>query len=335
MSDKFLNVEEARKLLRVSRVTLYRWITDGKLRANKVGGTYRIKQSDVDALIEGVPSTQSRDGEAGGRAPSRSPLDVTARDIEKWSEDNRLAQENLPELVRWLAQSASSAAGIDDLHIPSGDSVGKPGWDGMIKSNSGDRFIPAGTSAWEMGVGPSEAKAEKDFNKRTANPQNVEIKDTTFVFVTPKIWSNSNSWVKEKASSGWKNIKVIDADDLADWLEVSPAVKIKFLSRIGRNTKNLQDVETYWSEWSGETTPNFSTDLAISGRNESNKKLIDLVLRDKTKKLVTVAAGSKAEAVAFIVASMISCDEIDQALLLSNTLVVSSQEAWDEIIRTE
>lgn len=47
----YLTVNEVATLLRVSDLTVRRWIWSGKLPATRVGRLLRIRQSDVDQLI--------------------------------------------------------------------------------------------------------------------------------------------------------------------------------------------------------------------------------------------------------------------------------------------
>lgn len=49
-----LRVQEAARLLQVSRWTIYRWIEEGRLEATKIGhGSLRIFRTSVSELIEG------------------------------------------------------------------------------------------------------------------------------------------------------------------------------------------------------------------------------------------------------------------------------------------
>jgi excisionase family DNA binding protein len=50
-----LTAEEARKLLRISTSTFYRWSRDGKIPAVKMGGRtspWKIKRADLDKALE-------------------------------------------------------------------------------------------------------------------------------------------------------------------------------------------------------------------------------------------------------------------------------------------
>ncbi len=70
LNEYSLSVPEAAKTLGVQPMTIRRWIGDGRLPARRVPGTkpYKLRQADVDALVEGseVTTTQSRsEGMAG------------------------------------------------------------------------------------------------------------------------------------------------------------------------------------------------------------------------------------------------------------------------------
>jgi excisionase family DNA binding protein len=52
VADDFLTVPEVAERLRVTAMTIYRWIEDGKLPAVQVAKHYRIRVSDLDAMLE-------------------------------------------------------------------------------------------------------------------------------------------------------------------------------------------------------------------------------------------------------------------------------------------
>jgi len=53
VEEKFFTAEEVAERLRLNKVTVHRWIRNGKLPAVNLGGTsgYRIRGSDVEALL--------------------------------------------------------------------------------------------------------------------------------------------------------------------------------------------------------------------------------------------------------------------------------------------
>jgi len=65
-SERYRTVREVADLLKVSEVTVRRWIRDGALRAIDVGKGWRVGSDDLDAFIEGHATRPA--GTAGGRA---------------------------------------------------------------------------------------------------------------------------------------------------------------------------------------------------------------------------------------------------------------------------
>ncbi|OGE74326.1 MAG: hypothetical protein A3I07_02635 [Candidatus Doudnabacteria bacterium RIFCSPLOWO2_02_FULL_42_9] len=49
--DKILNVEELSKFFGVSNQTIWRWCKSGKLPAFKIGSQWKIRQSDINKII--------------------------------------------------------------------------------------------------------------------------------------------------------------------------------------------------------------------------------------------------------------------------------------------
>jgi excisionase family DNA binding protein len=50
-SDKILNVEELASFFGVSNQTVWRWCKSGKLPAFKIGSQWKIRQSDINKII--------------------------------------------------------------------------------------------------------------------------------------------------------------------------------------------------------------------------------------------------------------------------------------------
>ena len=49
--DRLLTVQEVATRMRVSTMTVYRLIKSGELRAARIGKSYRVLESDVDAYL--------------------------------------------------------------------------------------------------------------------------------------------------------------------------------------------------------------------------------------------------------------------------------------------
>lgn len=56
--DRLLTPEEAAEIFAVSPKSIREWLRQGKLKGSKVGRLWRIKQSDLEAFLNGQPSLQ-------------------------------------------------------------------------------------------------------------------------------------------------------------------------------------------------------------------------------------------------------------------------------------
>jgi len=52
MAEQILTIKEVADFLKLTEKTAYRLVAEGKLPGFKVGGSWRFKQSDIDAWIE-------------------------------------------------------------------------------------------------------------------------------------------------------------------------------------------------------------------------------------------------------------------------------------------
>lgn len=52
-ADRPFTVEEAAEFLQVNINTITRWIKEGKLKAAKIGRSWRIKRSEIERLLDG------------------------------------------------------------------------------------------------------------------------------------------------------------------------------------------------------------------------------------------------------------------------------------------
>lgn len=250
---------------------------------------------------------------------------VSAADFIKWTETNsRQAQENLPLLIQKLVFASVSPC---SLRIPNGDSILNRGWDGVLTVEQGNAYVPIGLSAWELSTQKDvERKAEEDFTKRSTNPLGVDKKNATFVFVTCRKWLNSNGWATAKKLEGqWAEVKVLDADDLDSWLKLCPSVHHWFAVLIGNLPQGAWEIEQAWGSWSCATKPLSNADLAISGRQDSEEKLAELLSKEPSA--VVVAADWGEEAYAFVLAVMGK-----HAKFSSRLLVVKDAKEWDLLL---
>jgi excisionase family DNA binding protein len=75
MTDRFLTLSEVRRLLSVSRATLWRWTAERGLRVVTVGNVTRIRESDLEAFLK-RHETNGADG-ATPETPGTTTADRT------------------------------------------------------------------------------------------------------------------------------------------------------------------------------------------------------------------------------------------------------------------
>ena len=59
--DKIYTTEETRDFLKISKSTIKRWLKTGILRANKIGGRYKILGSEILRLISPEIESKTRE----------------------------------------------------------------------------------------------------------------------------------------------------------------------------------------------------------------------------------------------------------------------------------
>ena len=160
-------------------------------------------------------------------------ISFDSSEFNNWS-DKPNASHQLPELIRHLIMNTCPR--LFSIHMPSGSSVRRPGWDGLLTVESGNPWVPNGNSAWEFSSAKDTTrKATEDYTKRTVDPLGEDIVNTTFVFVTSRTWTGKRAWVRKyNAEGSWAGVRAFDADDLVVWLEQAPDVALWFAHLIGK-----------------------------------------------------------------------------------------------------
>ncbi|WP_196798052.1 hypothetical protein [Colwellia sp. PAMC 21821] len=198
-----------------------------------------------------------------------------------------------------------ASASLTELAVPAGDSIYRPGWDGYINAISKVPWVPSGISCWEIGCNKSiKAKAEEDFNKRVKGlPKEFRVKHT-YVFVTPRRWHKKNEWLEEKRKlCDWKQVCIIDADDIEAWLEQAPSVALEFSEQLGLSGDGIESINRYWNNWSEQSRIPITVKAMLAERELAQKELITQI--ENNKSIVTVEADSREEATAFACAALL------------------------------
>ena len=255
---------------------------------------------------------------------------VNATHLSQWGQ-RRDGQSGMPELLCRLIYATFGPA--VDLRFPSDESVQYPGWDGICVVATASRFVPSGESIWEISAQRERIreKANTDFEKRSSNPLGRDPRQTTFVFVTPQRFPNKEKWVEEKKKCGiWRDVAVIDGDDLVHWLDTYPAVAQWLSVKIGRRPQGLRNLEEVWDEWVRATITWLTPDIVLTGRDEEQAAVLKWLRTGPN--LLSVSAEAPDEAMAFLYASISPLPEAYRLSYWSRCLVADTAETARQLV---
>ena len=253
-------------------------------------------------------------------------ISFDSSEIVNWA-DRPDAHHVLPELVRRLVLATIPSPEL--LDMPSGSSVRMPGWDGLFSTSAGNAWVSNGASAWELSCDSNpKQKADEDYEKRTANPQSVIASQTTFVVVTARRFTGKKAWANNCRQEGhWSDVRALDADDLAAWLEQAPAVAGWFAREIGKLPETgVIPLDEWWEEWSSVTRPQIIPELVIVGRSAEVDALGEWAKGRPGHWYVQ--GDTRDEAIAFLAGAAHSAAEQWGAALLAKAVVLKTEDAW-------
>ena len=242
----------------------------------------------------------------------------------------------IPELINLLVRM--SVPDLTVCRIPYRDSIGLPGLDGLVATETGYRdFVPKHTSMWEIGRGTgAQAKATSDYKKRTKATPPEERRTSTFVFVTPrsKDWSVTAQmkWCAKRNAHGWRRVKILDGVQVCDWLREFPAVGKWLLNRMGliKHTAGFQTPAEHWSRLQqllGTTDPPLPPSLFLVGREDASREMGRLFRREVRELVLSVESEHDAED--FVAAYIQSLDEKTQLAYSSRCLLIDDPDEWE------
>ncbi len=283
-------------------------------------GPYKAEVVEVDGdriRVQAPAFKLHRPIEAG------SPELVNARDLEQWAETSE-ARYKFPKVIRLLL---AGTPGVDRLSVRAGRGIDLPGYDGYVERTVDSPYVPSGASCWEMGTGRDpRRKAQQDYRKRTDNPGGVKPADTVFVFVTPRRWQGKEEWAHSRSEEGpWREVRVLDADDLEGWLQSRYIDHVRVSEQLGRRPLEAESLDRWWARWSARTEPAFPPDLLLAGRGSEAEKLRKALAGTPT--ITRVEAPSREEALAFAAAALGASE--GGVSTLPGTVVVTSAAVWE------
>ena len=271
----------------------------------------------------------SPDSAASDRTRAGGSALADAADLVAWA-DRREAQSLLPKLVRRLVLATGNS--VTEVHFRADEGVQLSGWDGIVRADEGAPFVPAGPSGWEMGVGSRPAsKAEGDLTNRGKNNEPLIPSETTFMFVTPRRWEDKDEWAKRKTQyTAWKRVRVLDADDLATWMETAPGVHTWFSILLGKTPPGVVDLESFWNTWSGATRPALTPEFLLAGREKAAGEVRNRLRQPDQPFAIRSETRSESVAILFAVLRDFTPDEAEATL--ARAVVVDSADSFRHLI---
>jgi hypothetical protein len=259
---------------------------------------------------------------------------ILARHLSAWAEriDARI---RLSEIIAKLVRA--SVTNISAFRFPAGDSAQIPGYDGQLTAIPADmyrEFLADGESVWEFGTTAGYyEKANEDYRKRTESPgESVDITQTTFVFVTPHVWSRDkptlSEWVAQKrAEKRWKDVRVLDAVALENWFELCSAVAATIAREIIGNLPITGALSTdeFWKEYSTQFQPQLNEEVLLAGRQEQRQRMVQMLMG--SGQVHRWQGDSLAEVLAFAIACIRKAEPDVRNFLESKTLFIESKDA--------
>ena len=264
-----------------------------------------------------------------------SPTQIDAKHIQAWADTSPNAEQILPQLVRRLLYASSNPRVLD---MPSGTGKNIPGWDGICEATEDSSHCPRGVSGWELSKDNDvRDKLDDDYEKRTRNPENLNARTTTYIAVTARRYVKKLDWANaRKKKHKWADVRVIDADNLAQWLEECPAVATWFASEhLNWPAYDLRSLDRFLTDWSRETTDlPLPPRLILLGRERQHEQALQWSTQQRPS-VLQVQATTKREAQLFVAAALESLDSVVRDELGSRTLIVESREAWRWVLNQQ
>lgn len=295
-------------------------------------GAVDVVQGARDALAV-LSSGTSRSGLYVPRFQIASPELVDAVGLNQLSD--RIASRGLlPELVRRLLAASDR---VVKWEMPAAESIHASGVDGRVLASSGDAWIPAGLSLWELSTAKDvRAKARADFVKRRDEAEADQAGSTTFVIVTSRSWPAGQALAREwLAESRWGDVRMIDADMLTAWLSQNPTVHLWISEQLGLRPVHARALSNWWAQLvarserpadDGSERERFRlpASLLLAGRGEEAEELRERA--SSTEAATAVRAGSREEAIAFVAAALGADDR--NAIVAGEPAVVTDPEVF-------
>lgn len=235
------------------------------------------------------------------------------------------ARAEFPRLIRRLALETTPDAVRLGFPAGSGTSVGD--WDGSIRAERGNPFVPAGVSVWELSVERNYSKADEDYGKRLATPDGSPARDAVYVEAILRVWSKREKWANGRRADGrWKDVRAYGVDDVEEWLEAAPVTRAWISELLGLGPYGYRAAESWWADWAGATTPKLPAKLVTAGRDGAVDRLSAALAGPPA--LITIRGSSTEDILSFIAAFLDMQAQAGNSNWRSRTAFIDDRASW-------
>lgn len=251
--------------------------------------------------------------------------DAPASSTDQWPSAARV-----PELIRRLLLATAPLRSIE-MRAHGGTRLS--GWDGTIASAGRHPICPEGVSAWELSVQADARKLNEDYAKRLTIPGPTSPSDATYVAVSGRRVDRKRDWEDEKRKDRrWKDVRVVDADDIATWLATAPAVARWFGGLLGRPAFHLLALDEYLESWRQRTSPPLPLELLVAGRQRARDAASVIEWADRGDRRLAIEADMPDNALMFAASALATSSGGET--WKSRAIVVESRDALRWAMRT-
>jgi hypothetical protein len=257
----------------------------------------------------------------------RCPTWVTAREIDDWAKTTT-AKALLPELMRRSVLATVDRANLLRINFPAREEVQRPGYDGTTLTDVKTTHVPQGLCVWELSCeGNPAEKAKSDYETRVKAAKDEDLSEVTYLAVTARDWNGAGQWAKEKTGEGrFKEVRAYDSNSLEHWLLDAQAVGLWLAEQIGKPTKGVTGVGTYWTNLQATLRKALPPEVLLTNRQGTVKALADWVAGNPG--LLAIRAPSPREVVD-VFAAWVHTLPPDQANgVASRAIIVDEAVSW-------
>ncbi len=253
---------------------------------------------------------------------------VRAEHLNIWA-NRYTAPAEFPRLMRLLVWSLVRSP--RSVNFPADEAVRLAGYDGVVDINESIGGIPDSLSVWELGTNKDiNAKADEDYEKRSGDPVGVDPASTNFVFVTPRKWPGKAKWASAKnREKRWKKVLAFDAEDLVQWMEVSPPVAVWFSQMAALTPKGVRSLQGSLDDYRLATQPEFDPAGTLLGRQAQVDIITHILLSDPVT--IELETMSREEGEAFIGSCIAALPFDQQESVWAKCICVDDQDALRQV----